>query len=140
MGLPHLERIDGRPVRVLCRHRISQISQEKCSFNNNLFNDIDVYKRQDAESAGSRQVIEAVVGYLEESVYLPELGIVFLVHFAFRRHDPQFHKEITGHTVFDDIPLSLVVGQVARFSRCGGTGDPGPVSYTHLDVYKRQVP
>lgn len=40
MGLPHLERIDGRPVRVLCRHRISQISQEKCSFNNNLFNDM----------------------------------------------------------------------------------------------------
>ena len=40
MGLPPLERIDGRPVRVLCRHRISQISQEKCSFNNNLFNDM----------------------------------------------------------------------------------------------------
>ena len=47
--------------------------------------------------------------------------------------------------VVDDIVLGEALyggGDLARYAatECGMEGVPGPVSYTHLDVYKRQHP
>ena len=52
------------------------------------------------------------------------------------------HKEFTNHKIFKSEvagrPLTIDVGKVAELASASAMVTYGAVSYTHLDVYKRQ--
>ena len=87
-----------------------------------------------------RQIAEGIVGDLKEPVDLPELGIVFLEHFALRRHDTQLDEKVAGLAVFDDVVFLSIVIQDCRLAKLfiSPAGDPRifRIGGQDLDVFR----